>query len=562
MLSRLFKPLIVTLLQLTLLFALTAIDTHAADTQQIDKESLYKMLLADFASFRGLYNQALPLYVEQAKTLKSSSTAEDATRLALYLKQYDDMLDSALLWQKYSTDSRESLFYLAIAYSLNNYHNHAYQSMKLAYEKGHPSDFTRLASAIPTHFTAIDSYKATLKKAGASRENPDIYMALATLSEKQNDQKNTASYAIKSIEVSSYNPVFVELGIPLLEKHATQEILIDIYEKSIDAYPNNNLLRHKYALYLTKYSAIAAKEQLLILRKQLPADSDYIFHLALIHLELNELPPAKVLFEQLLALNEKTGSAHYYLGLISQHQNNPNEAIKHFLNINNPEEKQKISAQVAAAYIEGNHYEQALQITLKALNNPINDTQKNLLLTTQANIYQLLGNNKKSLVILDELSHENRLIDNELLYRKAMLYYNLDKPDKMERDLQLVIKRNPQHLAALNALGFTLADQSIRLEEAFKMIQTAHKLRPEDPAVLDSLGWVLYRLGRTDEAIKHLRSAIKQFPDAEVAAHLGEVLWVSGKKHDAKEVFSEALNREPEHRILNETIKRLAVPIQ
>ena len=110
---------------------------------------------------------------------------------------------------------------------------------------------------------------------------------------------------------------------------------------------------------------------------------------------------------------------------------------------------------------------------------------------------------------------------------------------------------------ALNALGYTLADRTTRYEEARELIEKAHQLNPDDPAILDSLGWVNYRQGNLDEAERLLRQALEKFPDHEVAAHLGEVLWAQGKQRDARRVWRDALSATPDSPILRDTLLRL-----
>jgi tetratricopeptide (TPR) repeat protein len=127
----------------------------------------------------------------------------------------------------------------------------------------------------------------------------------------------------------------------------------------------------------------------------------------------------------------------------------------------------------------------------------------------------------------------------------------------MEKDLRSIIKREPENAMALNALGYTLSDRTTRYAEAKDLIEKAHRLNPDDPAVLDSLGWVNYRLGNLDEAERLLRQALARFPDHEVAAHLGEVLWAKGEQSEAREIWGKALEQQPDSPILRSTVLRL-----
>jgi tetratricopeptide (TPR) repeat protein len=151
--------------------------------------------------------------------------------------------------------------------------------------------------------------------------------------------------------------------------------------------------------------------------------------------------------------------------------------------------------------------------------------------------------------------------DSDLLYEQAMVAEKLDRMDEMEQLLRRVIALKPQQPAAYNALGYSLADRNQRLAEAKQLIQKALELTPGDPFLVDSLGWVEYRLGNRDEALKWLRQAYRARPDTEIAAHLGEVLWLSGQREEAKRVWSEGRSRDSANDVLKETLARLKVDL-
>ena len=153
---------------------------------------------------------------------------------------------------------------------------------------------------------------------------------------------------------------------------------------------------------------------------------------------------------------------------------------------------------------------------------------------------------------LDQLKDEPRL-----LYARAMAHIDMDDIAAGERDLRTLLAMDPDSADALNALGYTLADRTDRHVEANALIEKAIKLKPEEPAIIDSYGWAQYRLGNLDEAVRLLRRAYEKQPDSEVAAHLGEVLWVSGEREEARRVWEKGRKADAENKVLLETIKRL-----
>ena len=144
----------------------------------------------------------------------------------------------------------------------------------------------------------------------------------------------------------------------------------------------------------------------------------------------------------------------------------------------------------------------------------------------------------------------------ELLYDQAMTAEKIDRIDVFESNLRKVIKLNPEHAHAYNALGYTLADRNLRLPEAYTLIENALKLAPDDPFIMDSMGWVLYRMGRNADAVALLKRAFALRPDAEIAAHLGEVLWASNQRSEARNVWNAALKDNPGNETLLATLKK------
>jgi Flp pilus assembly protein TadD len=146
----------------------------------------------------------------------------------------------------------------------------------------------------------------------------------------------------------------------------------------------------------------------------------------------------------------------------------------------------------------------------------------------------------------------------DLIYDLAMVAEKLDKVDEAESRLKRLVELKPDDAQALNALGYTLVDRTPRTDEGLALIERAHKLSPKDPFILDSLGWAFYRMGRLDEAERYLKEALEGRPDAEIAAHLGEVLWRKGDRDQARALWKAQLDTNPENPVLKETVKRLA----
>ncbi len=146
----------------------------------------------------------------------------------------------------------------------------------------------------------------------------------------------------------------------------------------------------------------------------------------------------------------------------------------------------------------------------------------------------------------------------ELLYDHAMAAEKIDRIDVLESNLRKVIEIKPDYAHAYNALGYTLADRNTRLQEAYTLIEQALKLAPDDPFIMDSMGWVLYRMSQNDASITFLKRAFDLRPDAEIAAHLGEVLWAAGQRDEARKIWNNALKANPANEVLLATVKKFS----
>ena len=147
--------------------------------------------------------------------------------------------------------------------------------------------------------------------------------------------------------------------------------------------------------------------------------------------------------------------------------------------------------------------------------------------------------------------------DPDLLYEQSMLAERIERLDVMETSLRKLMELRPDNAHAYNALGYSLADRSLRLPEARTLIERALKLAPDDAFIIDSMGWVLYRQGQVKEAIEQLQRAFTLRPDAEIAAHLGEVLWTSGDRAGGERILQDAVGKFPDNEVLQNTLKRL-----
>lgn len=289
-----------------------------------------------------------------------------------------------------------------------------------------------------------------------------------------------------------------------------------------------------------------------------PLDAQVLLPLALTHLELSEHNEAKAALQKLLNLHQMENEAHYYLGRIAQHRKEYEQALQHYQAMIAGREFLAAQNGIVQIYLAQDKIEPALTHIRKMR---IEDSKhKQAYFLMEVDLLNRTHQYEASLEVLNDAL--KAYADNtDLRYSRAMVSEKLGNIDQLEEDLGYIIEKNPKNATALNALGYTLADHTRRLDEALDLIQQARALSPTDPAIIDSLGWVYYRMGKIDESLKLLEEAYKVFPDPEVAAHLGEVLWQMGEHDKARDIWQEGLQKQPASQIIKDTLDRLQVQL-
>lgn len=544
-----------------LLAGLTSVTAQAGEppaTPATDKDTVFAILAAEFAIYRDQFADAQDFYLDQARTTGHPYLAERATRLAMYNKQYADMLEAARLWSK-ADDSNQALFFLALAQAYNQRATVALEHMRRVLQQHGETDFTRLVNLLPAGDSSETLYLNELQQADQLHpDNYDIALALAILHQRQGDEQLALRYIDKAVELADDNTAVTEYAARLYLQQQQPQQALAVYRKAIDNNPHDLQLRQALAQLAMRYDLAEAARQLQYLLGHSPDDDYVIINLGLTYLKQQQLDDARQMFELLLRQQQRVSSANFYLGLIYQQQGDHDNALAHFLAVSNPDERPQAQEQIIRLYIKQGLYAEAgnrIQRGLAGSNDP---AHREALMLLQADIHEQQGDITAAYQILSTLLADNP--DSvELRYNRAMLAETENRIPQMEQDLRHIIRIQPDSALALNALGYTLANKTDRYREALQLIEQAYRLLPNDPAILDSLGWVLYRMGNTAEALGYLEKAMQLYPNAEIAAHLGEVLWALDRKEEASRVLHQALDKEPGHHILNDTVKRLNV---
>jgi tetratricopeptide (TPR) repeat protein len=520
-------------------------------------DSLYKLLVAEFALRRQAYDVTLDQYMEQSAVLRDPGVSAHSTHLAQFLRREDEALQSAQLWVELDPENAEANNTLA----------------GLLAQKG------RTVEALP--------YLVVVERKTGSANFPMLLNGFDQLSVEQRTElvqtinklatefpQNTRlllTQALIHTEFEEYDLALDDLDKLLeLEPDQSQAILLEArilleqeaehpyarLERVLQENPDANLLRVQYARLLTATDMPAARAQFELLLEQSPEDGDLLFSLALLSREIGDKNAASAYLRQAIALGQRQNEAYYYLGRMAEDDNNSDEAIANYMQVREGEEYLAANSRIGQLLVEAGELERShTWFNEQRAEYP---ELRDQLYGLEADILARAGAINDAMELLNEALAQTP-DSTSLRYARAMLAEQQDNLVLMEKDLRLILAADPNNAAALNALGYTLADRTTRYAEALELVSRAMELQPNEPAILDSMGWVLFRTGRYAKSIQYLSRAYDQFPDPEVAAHLGEALWVNGDKHGAMAVWQGALLRDPDHPILLETLDRLGI---
>jgi tetratricopeptide (TPR) repeat protein len=527
---------------------------------KLDGDTLFNLLAAEFAGNSGNVDASLDYYREASKTIQDSRVAARTAYIALYGEHYEEALQALDRWSELEPNALDLPRMYAVTYLKLGQIDKAVPYIEKMISGTHESSSEKALAVkdLLAKETGIESAYSVLQKMNAG---PDKNVHLLVLQSRYAAQLKQYDEALGLLdEVLEKDPSLNEVQIikaRILSAQGKDDEAVATIKQLVDKLPDNNTLRLQYARMLVEQRKMPeATDQYVILHKNLPDDSEILLSLALLYIDTQQLDEAVDVLEQLAEIDEKAPVANYYLGRIAQNRGNQKQAVSYYLGVNSGEYAFDAQLRIGILLAILGKPDEGLA-KLEALS----EAQTNWALRVKTYIAQgeILRSEKrfKEAVELYSSALQQQPDDITLLYARGLMAEKVDRLDMAEADLLEVIAKEPDNADALNALGYTLADRTSRYEEALAYIQRAAKLVPDDPAILDSLGWVNYRLGHTDEAIKWLSQAFNKLQDAEIAAHYGEVLWSANQKDKAREIWKKGKAEDAKNPVLVETLKRI-----
>jgi len=525
----------------------------------LDAETLFDILVGELAAQSGQAGIAAESLGRAAERTGDARLAERAALAALFAKQYEAARRAAQLWLAQRPDSPEARETLAASLiELGRSAEARAEFERLLQLAGARNNLDQTFLRVAAVLGRVGNREAAIELMRQLVDQyPDVaagHFALAHLAVRVGDLDVAAAAVSRALVLKPdwEDAALFKARILVSQKQNVQAQRY--FEEFLGSHPGANSVRLHYARFLVDQKQWEkARDQFKQVVAQAPTDADSIFAVALLALQTNRLDEAQTYLKRVLELRPKNDQARIYLGQALEEDKRYAEAAQWYSQVRSEELYVEARSRLAVVTAKQGDIEKAREI-LRAVPTETDQQRVQLVLAEE----QMLRDAKRyrdALAVLNA-ALERMPGDKELLYARALVAERLDMISLLESDLRAVLTRDPKNANALNALGYTLADRTDRLVEARSLLTQAIEQKPDDPFVLDSFGWLHYREGNTAEAIKYLKRALTIRGDAEIAAHLGEVLWVVGDRGEAETVWTRALHDTPDNEALRAVIKK------
>lgn len=529
---------------------------------------MYRILTAEMARQAHAFDVAYSLMLEAAKSRHDDALYRLAIGIASDARAGNSALKAAKLWQQRMPESLEAMRQtLGLELALQR-SDDAANTLSQVFQATPLQDLPPLVAQVPAALMRLKDESARIQTAVRGltafiddpRRGAYAHTIMGTVALQNQDPARAWKHAQAALTQQGDNAAAATLAMALLEQGEPQaKAAVQAYLQSPQAAASVRLF---YIRYLLQSNWIApAYQQLQQLTQAHPEQGDAWLLLGSLQLSRRQFDAAKASTQRAAsddARDSLTQRAWMQLAQIAQAQQQWDQARAWLNRITQPADELQWRYQGAALEAAQGRLDAGLA-WLREWAAP-DDEARLRLIWREVNLMREFGAQARA---YDRISQARGDFpdDNDLLYTQAMLAEQLNRLEDMERLLRLHMTRAPQDHQGFNALGYALADRGLRLEEARQLIERARELAPQDPFVADSLGWVMFRQGQFEAAIQTLRAAWESRSDAEIAAHLGEVLWATGQAEAARQAWAQGMALDPVNKTLLQTLKRLGIQL-
>lgn len=524
----------------------------------IDPEILYTLLTAELAGQRGQYGIALDGYMEVAKRTQDPKFSERAVMIAMYVKNSNKTKEALNLWLRQdpkNLSARKIAALLALRTGNKSEATEHLNAMIVFDSAGFESALLELTGVIEKE-GRVDIIGDVLDELSKQhKDKAEIYFIQSLLALQKKD-KNLAETKIQQalrLKPDWEKALILQAQIAVFSGDLDKAKLL--LSDASDKYPENSKINRMLAQILIKTGGY--KEAIEVYQKIIltdPKDVESQFAEGLVYLQLDQDQQAQDIFKKMLDQPDWRYQACFYLGKIEEKQGHLKKALSWFDEvIDGPFVFDASVSAISLLQKERRLEEANSRLSLLQIKFP---KQKLRLVLVQADLYNQQKKYEEALAILT-----NGLIDfpdqKELLYTRALIAERINKFDMAEIDLKKILEIDPNNVEALNALGYTLLNNPSCYSEAEKFLRKALALEPNEAVIIDSYGWLQFKLGNFEAALKYLQQAYEKQPENEIAAHLAEVLWVLDRKDEAKKIFNKAIKGSLDDEYLQDFQRRI-----
>ena len=522
-----------------------------------DADLLYQLLLAEIATQRGEASTAAKFYLHAAKQTNDPRIASRAVRVSSFAKQKELALEAAEIWFAGDPENTEAIRVLTVLNLRNGNYLKAEEQLKTLLQL----EPDKISSNL-LHVGAMLQREAEIKHAAEiAKHIVDVYpkyaesrYVAATLLLTIGELDEALEHISEALAIREDWADAVTLRARIYLLNGDIDGALEFLNAFLKANPGEDIVRFAYSRALVDAKKLKeARSQFELLAVKMPENEDVLFTLAMLSLQFKDLEEATGYLKQLISLGKTSPQIHYYLGQIAEQNEEFEHALDWYSRVREGEYRLESQLRSAVVLSKSKSIDDAIA-HLRAISTDGEIQQRQVLIFEAT----LLKEHRKYRQAYDlyTVALKDNPKDAELLYSRSLVAERLNMVDQVVEDLSYVIENDPKNAAALNALGYTLADRTSEFKRALGYITRAYELEPNDPAIIDSLGWVQFRMGNFEKAEELLKKAMDMIDDGEVAAHYGEVLWELGRTTEATEVWLQAKEKFSENDTLIKTMKR------
>lgn len=541
----------------------------------LSADILYKLLASEIAVQRGAIQPAANTTLELARETADPRLAQRAVELYAAIGDVQGALQAADVWVMNDTsDENAQSTRLALSAAAGKTEGLAQTLAKQVQASADKTEALSRAISVLRRMQdrqqAFELLEQTIELAQV-QGTLAAYMALADMAQASGDYERALTEAQKALR---QRPDSEDAAMRVLDYGMPVDgvAAIERAKQFARSYPKARQLRLMLAGQLAETGDVqGALDELELMSAQYPEDFDLLFVRAQLAYQDNRLSESRRLLLQYVDVQSQRqdaiasgasdaaaalADAYQLLARIAQDENDLDQAVAWLGRIQEPSARYPARLRQAMIRAEQGRVDEAVAMIDAA--QPFDQDEQLIGVLTMS---QILRNAQRYDQAIDRLQQADlEIVDSiEIKYELGMLLERQKKHSDMEKYLREVIELDPGYAHAYNALGYSLADRNVRLDEAYELISRAHQILPEDPYILDSMGWIKFRQGDNEQAVQYLRQAYEVKPEAEIAAHLGEVLWVMGDQARAKEIWREGMALDSSNPTLQQTLERFGV---